>query len=56
MKDTNRRIPFSKEFEKIRQNVFFVLVEPRTAGNIGAAARALKTTGFKNLVLVNGSH
>jgi tRNA (cytidine32/uridine32-2'-O)-methyltransferase len=53
MSDTNRRIPFSQEFEKIRGNVFFVLVEPRTAGNVGAAARALKTTGFKNLVLIN---
>jgi tRNA (cytidine32/uridine32-2'-O)-methyltransferase len=53
MSDTNRRIPFSKDFEKISQNIFFVLVEPRSAGNIGATARALKTTGFKNLVLVN---
>jgi TrmH family RNA methyltransferase len=53
MPNTNRRIPFSKEFEKIRENVFFVLVEPKSAGNVGAVARALKTTGFKNMVLVN---
>jgi TrmH family RNA methyltransferase len=30
----------------------FVLVEPRTAGNVGAAARALKNLGFSRLVLV----
>ncbi len=35
------------------RNVYFVLVEPQTPGNIGAAARALKTMGFRNLVLVN---
>ena len=39
------------------KNVFFVLVEPKTPGNIGAAARALKTMGFQNLILVNpGDH
>ena len=30
----------------------FVLVEPQSAGNIGAAARALKNCGFDRLVLV----
>lgn len=35
------------------QNVYFILVEPQTAGNIGAAARAIKTMGFKNLILIN---
>ncbi len=35
------------------ENVYFVLVEPQTPGNVGAAARALKTMGFSNLVLVN---
>lgn len=30
----------------------FVLVEPQSAGNIGAAARALKNCGFERLVLV----
>lgn len=34
-------------------NVYFILVEPRHPGNIGSAARAIKTMGFKNLVLVN---
>ena len=33
--------------------VFFVLVEPAVPENIGAAARSLKTMGFKNLRLVN---
>ena len=36
-------------FDRIR----FVLVETSRPGNIGAAARALKTMGFSNLVLVN---
>lgn len=39
---------------KINQkNVSFILVEPQTPGNIGAAARAIKTMGFENLILVN---
>lgn len=35
------------------QNVRFILVEPKSPGNIGAAARAIKTMGFDQLVLVN---
>ncbi len=30
-----------------------MLVEPQSPGNVGAAARALKTMGFTNLLLVN---
>jgi tRNA/rRNA methyltransferase len=33
-------------------NIAFVLVRPRSAGNIGAAARALKNMGFADLRLV----
>ena len=33
-------------------NIEFVLVEPSLPGNVGAAARAIVTMGFKNLVLV----
>jgi len=36
-----------------KQNIFFVLVEPREPGNIGASARAIKNMGFRNLSLVN---
>lgn len=36
-------------FDRVR----FVLVETSRAGNIGAAARAMKTMGFSELVLVN---
>jgi TrmH family RNA methyltransferase len=50
---TNRRIPFSDLFERISENVKFVLMEPESYGNVGAAARAIKTCGFKHLVLVN---
>jgi tRNA/rRNA methyltransferase len=35
------------------QRLRFVLVEPSHPGNIGAAARAMKTMGFSELVLVN---
>src|SRR4030042_319125 len=35
-----------------KQNIFFVLVEPRELGNIGASARAIKNMGFRNLCLV----
>lgn len=39
--------------ESAAGNVKVVLVEPRSAGNIGSAARAMKNTGFTGLVLVN---
>lgn len=35
-----------------KDNVYFVLVEPKESGNIGAAARAIKNMGFRNLCLV----
>ncbi len=34
-------------------HVYFVLVEPQTPGNVGAAARAIKTMGFSHLRLIN---
>lgn len=40
------------EYEALR-NVRIVLCEPSHPGNIGAAARALKTMGLSRLVLVN---
>ena len=30
----------------------FILIQPSHAGNVGAAARAMKTMGFDDLVLV----
>lgn len=36
-----------------KNNISFVLVEPKEPGNIGATARAIKNMGFTNLVLVN---
>ncbi len=47
------RILLSETFQKIRENLHFVLVEPQSPGNIGSAARALKTSGFEKLILVN---
>lgn len=50
---TSRCIAFSEKFEKIRQNLHFILVEPESPGNLGSVARALKTTGFEKLILIN---
>ncbi len=36
-----------------KDNVHFILVEPTEAGNIGAAARAIKNMGFDRLDFVN---
>lgn len=36
-----------------KDNIYFVLVEPKEPGNIGASARAIKNMGFKNLCLVS---
>ncbi len=34
-------------------NIEFILVDPSHPGNVGAAARAIGTMGFRNLSLVN---
>jgi len=39
--------------KKWKDNITFVLVEPRDPGNIGSSARALKNMGFSRLSLVN---
>jgi TrmH family RNA methyltransferase len=36
-----------------KDNISFVLVEPKQPGNVGSAARAMKNMGFANLELVN---
>lgn len=36
-----------------KDNIYFVLVEPKEPGNIGASARAIKNMGFSKLCLVN---
>jgi len=36
-----------------KDNVHFILVEPKEPGNIGASARAIKNMDFRNLCLVN---
>jgi TrmH family RNA methyltransferase len=36
-------------------NVVVILVEPAVAGNIGASARAMKTMGLSELVVLNGA-
>lgn len=36
-----------------KDNICFVLVEPKEPGNIGSSARAMKNMGFRNLCLVN---
>jgi TrmH family RNA methyltransferase len=34
-----------------KNNIYYVLVEPKEGGNVGAAARAIKNMGFRNLLL-----
>jgi tRNA/rRNA methyltransferase len=53
--DSSRSIlanPMTDAFDRVR----FVLVAPSHPGNIGAAARALKTMGFARLVVVRPRH
>jgi tRNA/rRNA methyltransferase len=38
---------------KVKNAISFILVEPALPDNVGAAARAIKTMGFTNLLLVN---
>ncbi|MDI6729190.1 MAG: RNA methyltransferase [Thermodesulfovibrionales bacterium] len=42
-----------KNTKNWKDNIYFILVEPKESGNIGASARAIKNMGFKNLCLVN---
>ena len=35
------------------ENIYIILVEPETPGNIGSVARAMKNMGLSNLRLVN---
>jgi tRNA (cytidine32/uridine32-2'-O)-methyltransferase len=51
----NKSIKLSEKFKRIQQNLHFILVEPENPGNVGAVARAMKTSGFKNLILINYS-
>ncbi len=57
MQKTGYRLKFLKIIMKDwKDNVYFILVEPKEAGNIGASARAIKNMGFKNLCLVKPTH
>jgi TrmH family RNA methyltransferase len=46
------RIPPLPELPSSSRQIHFVLVEPEDTANVGAAARALKNTGFERLVVV----
>jgi TrmH family RNA methyltransferase len=46
------RVITAMDMDDWKRNVYFVLVEPREPGNIGASARAIKNMGFRNLCLV----
>lgn len=46
--------PVRKGTEKpFQENIDIVLVEPQSPGNVGSVSRAMKNTGFRNLVLIN---
>jgi len=40
-------------FKMIFENIYIILVEPETPGNIGSVARAMKNTGLAKLRLIN---
>ncbi len=42
-----------KASSETAQNISIALVEPQSSGNVGSVARAMRNTGFSNLVLVN---
>jgi TrmH family RNA methyltransferase len=46
------RNPISLSIPPCLERIRIVLVEPQTAGNVGATARAMKTMGLSRLVLV----
>lgn len=50
---TNSRKGGVRIMDSWKDNISFVLVEPKEPGNIGASARAIKNMGFRNLCLVN---
>lgn len=51
---TSRPIPAQQESSgSAATNISIVLVEPQSSGNVGSVARAMKNTGFSNLVLIN---
>jgi TrmH family RNA methyltransferase len=49
------RQAFDLKPPELLRNVVIVLVNPTVAGNIGSAARALKTMGLSRLVIVDGA-
>ena len=51
-----RRMEAAAILPAAREATRFVLVQPSHAGNVGAAARALKVMGFAELVLVAPRH
>lgn len=53
MINMKKSFPLSEKFKRISENLHFILVEPEGPGNVGAVARAMKTSGFKNLILIN---
>jgi TrmH family RNA methyltransferase len=53
MENTENQVPLTDFFKRIQKNLHFILVEPESPGNVGAVARAIKTSGFENLVLIN---
>lgn len=44
---------FSKDYDRLEENIFVVFVECESSGNIGFLARAMANFGLTNLVLIN---
>ncbi|HBG47158.1 MAG TPA: RNA methyltransferase [Deltaproteobacteria bacterium] len=52
MRRSNRQRPKAAP-PGANRNISIVLVEPQSSGNVGSTARAMKNTGFSDLVLIN---
>ena len=46
-------VDFLRQMRVWRGMITFVMMEPKTSGNVGAVARVLKNFGFSRLVLIN---
>ncbi|MBE7415153.1 MAG: RNA methyltransferase [Deltaproteobacteria bacterium] len=49
----NKRSRPKAEPPAVSRNISIVLVEPQSSGNVGSTARAMRNTGFSDLVLIN---
>ncbi len=50
---TEEGMRFSKNYDRLKENIFVVFVECESSGNVGFLARAMANFGLENLILIN---